>query len=326
MENTNNDIQNHYRFSEQHQQQQQQQNNQVQQQNLQQLQLEQDQQAQERNQSVHSQHPQSLHTNFDQHDTSSVLDFDPNFYTSHAHLDQFNNLSSSTSSVDLNVSYKQLIDDHVLYTQQLKSNTDLTSAESASIPSNQFHPHDTLLMHQNPSNLIFDNNTASTHENSFIFKQQQQQLLNTDMSVIANSFDHSELPLASSHNFEHVEHQQRQEQDVFCELLSLATNSSNRHTQHQHEADPWQQGRHSDSSHFISSFEDASALTQQQFHEHLLINQQKKENYYSPSSSNPPNSGTVLSPSSSAMVAEESNEPLLTDESGPDNALHSDDR
>jgi hypothetical protein len=335
MENTSNGIQNYYRFSAQQTEQLQLEQQLQQQQQQQQQQLQQNQQVSEHDQNIHSQHVHQsqhpLHTNFDQHDTASVLSFDPNFYTSHAHIGQFNNPNSSTSSADLNTSYKQLIEDHVLYAQQLKSSTDLASNTSASIPSNQFHSHDSLLIQQDPSNLMFDNNTTSAHNSNFIFQQQQQQLMNTDiqdMNVIANSFDHSELPLASSHNFERVEQQQRQEQDVFCELLSLATNSGG--NRHQHEADPWHQN--SDVNHFMPSFEEASGaptLAQQQFHEQLLIHQQKKQNYYNPPASNPPASNpsnSRASPSSSVMVAEEPDEPLRPDESGSTNASHSDDR
>ncbi|KAI9358407.1 velvet factor-domain-containing protein [Pilaira anomala] len=133
------------------------------------------------------------------------------------------------------------------------------------------------LQRRRNSDIIFNNNDTSGN-NNYIYThpsqqlqqqqehpQQQQNVLVNDANAIMSSFGSSQTPLASGTSHSNFKQTPRKEQDVFCELISLATkNNTNRHNM-----GSWQSHVNTNTiqyvpSYFTDNLGEASSSTQTQ--------------------------------------------------------------
>lgn len=137
------------------------------------------------------------------------------------------------------------------------------------------------------SDIIFDNNDTSSN-NNYIYTHPPQQLqqqqehpqqnvLVNDANAIMSSFGSSQTPLVSGTTDSNFKQTPRKEQDVFCELISLATkNNTNRHTM-----GSWQSHVNTNTAQYVPSyFTEASSSTQTQQQQQQQILQPDNLKYY----------------------------------------------
>lgn len=268
-----------------------------------------------------SQHGHSAHEGYDHQD---LLDLVTNDFYSSA---QFASNEDSSSDILLNSQYKPQNDDQSIFLDQIDTGSvpkqinrgSLSTSIPTYMPSSQpFSLEDSLTIeqiqqrrnselafnhnhnlnhhnhnhnnHSNNNNSNNNNNNINNNEHNYIFLEQQQQLLLNEANAILAPFEHSQTSLAPSSAHSNFQSKPRQEQDVFCELISLATKNN---AMGQHNMDSWQ--NHANHNfvqgvpHSFSSTEFSSDVQLQIENQHLLQHKQNsnKQDYSNPSSITP---------------------------------------
>ncbi|CAO3625605.1 unnamed protein product [Mucor hiemalis] len=188
---------------------------------------------------VNPQHRHSVHDTFDQQ--TAMLNYIPNdFYTS----SQLTNSVNPSANILMNSQCKPYADNQSEFLDGVNRGTIPHQTDrSKSLSSLPTYPPtlqsfpDSLNLNQLPqrrnSDMVFyheDNGNGNsldpTTNNYILSTQQQQEQVLLQQTNVMSTFGHSQTSLASSSTHSNYEPKLRQEQDVFGELISMATKNN----------------------------------------------------------------------------------------------------